>query len=78
MRALKTTAAQAATNILKAIEPWYHWGIEDTWSLELLSDKSAGLYGDETTGKVGFFTFQWLGFHLHIQIGRTPKRENGK
>jgi len=58
----------------KAIEPWYDWGVVDTFSLALLSDKSAGRFGDESEGPVHFFTFQWLGLHLHFEIGRTPKK----
>lgn len=75
MGAVRSIAAETASKILKSLEPWYDWGHEETHSLELLSDKSVGPFGDESTGKVRFFTFQWLGLHLHIQIGRTPKRQ---
>ncbi|QQV76511.1 hypothetical protein H5J25_13760 [Sphingomonas aliaeris] len=61
------------SRVLAAIEPWYDWGTVETFSLKLLSDKSAGRFGDESMGEVRFFTFQWLGLHLHFEIGRTPK-----
>lgn len=64
--------------ILRAIEPWYDYGAVETNSIKMLCDKSAGRFGDETLGEVRFFTLQWLGLHLHFEIGRTPtNREAG-
>lgn len=75
MATVTNNQGSAWRRLIKAIEPWYDWGTVETFSLELLSNKAAGRYGDESTGPVRFFTFQWLGLHLHFEIGRTPTRE---
>lgn len=56
--------------LLRAIEPWYNWGSVNVERMdEIGKGRSAG------EGEVSFFDLQWLGIHIGVQIGRTPKRE---
>lgn len=55
--------------LISRLEPWYHWGVIDTYRLDSLT----GDFDDEVTGEVRFFTIQWFGIHIGITIGRTPQ-----
>lgn len=70
MRALMTTAAHAATKILKSIEPWYDWGTSTATRL----DATERDYSDEAEGEVRFAELQWLGIHVGLHFGRTPPK----
>ena len=56
--------------ILRAIEPWYDWGIFNVERMEGSTSERDGGYGD-----VRYFQLQWFGIHIAVQFGRTPKRE---
>lgn len=45
-----------------AIEPWYNWGAAGISSVR-----------DETGGDGWFFKVDWLGIHISVMFGRTPK-----
>lgn len=56
--------------ILRAIEPWYDWGVIHIERMEgSTRDRDSGCSG------VHYFQLQWFGIHLGFQFGRTPKRE---
>ena len=54
---------------IKAIEPWYDWGTTTVFRLNTPEPL------DAEEGPARYFELQWLGLHLSITIGRTPKRE---
>jgi len=49
--------------MIAALEPWYEWGPAGISSVR-----------DETGGDGWYFTIDWLGLHLSIMGGRTPKQ----
>jgi hypothetical protein len=55
--------------IMRAIEPWYDWGIFNVERMEGSTSERDGGYGD-----VWYFQLQWFGIHFAVQFGRTPKR----
>jgi hypothetical protein len=60
--------AGALRRFVKAIEPWYDWGLYHVERMDgARCDSASGV------GTVRYFEIQWLGVHLHVQIGRTPK-----
>ena len=69
--ALPFTRKQPArlAGILAKLEPWYDWGTINTVNLNARTD------AEQVEGDVYCFEIQWLGLHLGIQIGRTPKQE---
>ena len=54
---------------VRAIEPWYDWG-------KIGVERMESLRPGETPvdGEVRFVELQWLGLHVALQIGRTPRR----
>ncbi len=54
--------------LLRAIEPWYHWG--ETSVLRINTHRRD--FADESEGPGWQFEIQWFGFHLGITVGRTP------
>ncbi len=72
VRERKSFAARLRRFIIAA-EPWYDWGeihLERMQELRL-DDRGDVVAGGE--GPVRYFQIQWLGVHLGIQLGRTPK-----
>lgn len=65
----QSVAPRAFSRILAAITPWYDWGRVNAFRL----DAHEPDFSDEAEGEVRFLTLQWLGAHVEIQIGRTPK-----
>uniref|UniRef100_UPI0035CAADEE hypothetical protein n=1 Tax=uncultured Sphingomonas sp. TaxID=158754 RepID=UPI0035CAADEE len=62
----------AARRFIAALEPWYNWGtasVERMQGMHLVDGYSVAM----AEGEVRFFEIQWLGVHLEIQLGRTPK-----
>ena len=57
----RPSAAEPRTKFVRAIEPWYDWGVAGLQSL----DETREAYGR-------FLTIEWLGFHFSIQVGRFP------
>lgn len=64
MGAVRSIAAEAATKLLKSLEPWYNWG--RTYISRMDSNEE---------GPGFYFDLQWLGLNVSVFIGRTPKRE---
>jgi hypothetical protein len=54
--------------IIAAIEPWYDWGKISITNLNARAD------AETVEGDVRYVDLQWLGIHLSLQFGRTPKR----
>jgi hypothetical protein len=55
---------------IKAIEPWYNWGMILVERMDELEETRQA--GGE--GEVGYFELQWLGIHFEMQIGRLPAK----
>lgn len=62
------TRPRLLANILRRLEPWYDWGTINTVNMDARTD------AEQVEGDVYRFELQWLGLHIGIQIGRTPKR----
>jgi hypothetical protein len=58
---------------LAAIEPWYNWGEIYVERMEGISPGADSFPQATGEGPVRFCELQWLGIHLAVQIGRTPK-----
>jgi hypothetical protein len=69
-QANRTAIGTVARLILRAIEPWYDWGVISMERMEGSSRERDSGYGD-----VRYFQLQWFGIHIGFQFGRTPKRE---
>jgi len=52
------------TSILAAVEPWYDFGRACIDSVQ-----------HDVSGDGRFFSIDWLGLHLTVFYGRTPKQE---
>ena len=57
-----TTLAAAFRAALKKAEPWYDWGRYGVIRVD-----------DRGEGDVPHFEVDWLGLHLLIAVGRTPR-----
>ncbi|USU06914.1 hypothetical protein NF699_09715 [Sphingomonadaceae bacterium OTU29LAMAA1] len=64
--------------IIKAVEPWYNWGMITVERMDELQRDDNGRLSTGGEGEVGFFDLQWFGIHIGVHIGRTPKRARGK
>lgn len=62
------TPPSPLAKLLRRLEPWYDWGTINTVNMDARTD------AEQVEGDVYRFELQWLGLHLGIQIGRTPKR----
>lgn len=65
--------ASAARHFIAAIEPWYDWGTIYIERMQELRFGDAGHIEAGGEGTAGYFQIQWLGVHLQVQLGRTPK-----
>lgn len=65
--------ASAARRFITAIEPWYMWGQIGVERLQELRAEDGSWIQSGGEGEVRYFEIQWLGIHLQIQLGRTPK-----
>ncbi|MEG3176164.1 hypothetical protein U1872_07990 [Sphingomonas sp. RB3P16] len=65
--------ANRLRRLLGAIEPWYNWGEVHVERMQEVrfGDGSHIEAGGE--GPVRYVELQWLGIHLAVQFGRTPK-----
>jgi hypothetical protein len=57
-----TVAESKFRRAIRAVEPWYDWGVS---GITRVDERGEG-YGR-------FFTVDFLGIHLMIMFGRTPK-----
>lgn len=60
--------APAGRRVLAAVEPWYDWGRINVFRLDARTEEEC------TEREVRYVELQWLGLHVGVQIGRTPRK----